>query len=209
MNRGLLLCLSLLAFPALASSADRAWRFRVFLDDKPIGHHEFRLREVEDRIVVETQASFEYKFLFVKLYEYRHRNVELWQDDCLMRIESRTDDNGEPYEVRGELTDDRFLLEGLEGPTELPACIMSFAYWDPSFLEQDRLLNTQNGELVEIEVADPEPVDVEVRGAMQPALRYRLSAEALGIELWYSRDREWLALEAEAGGGRKLRYELM
>ena len=55
----------------------------------------------------------------------------------------------------------------------------------------------------------PERVDLEVRGSVQPALRYRLEAEELGIELWYSENQEWLALEADAAGGRKLRYELI
>ena len=86
---------------------------------------------------------------------------------------------------------------------------MSFAYWNPEILEQDRLLNSQNGELVDVRVGEPERVDIEVRGAVRPALRYRLEAGDLGIELYYSEDQKWLALEADAAGGRKLRYELI
>ena len=40
------------------------------------------------------------------------------------------------------------------------------------------------------------------------AVRYRLNAKAGAITLWYSNDesRRWLALEAPAKGGRKIRY---
>jgi len=201
--------LLLAALPSLADVNERAWRFRVYLDDKEIGYHEFRLLEEDGRRRLETEASFEYKLLFFTLYEYAHENVEVWQDDCLAQIESRTDANGAPYQVKGALAQDRFVLLAGEEPAELPACVMSFAYWNPAFLSQDRLLNSQNGEFMEVEVGAPERVQVEVRGIVQPALRYRLEAKEMGIELYYSESQEWLALEADAAGGRKLRYELI
>ena len=204
-----LLVLSLLAAPALSNTAEREWRFRVFLDNKEIGYHEFRLQEQDGQQLLETEANFEYKLLFIKLYEYTHENTELWKGDCLERIESRTDANGKPYEVTGTLAENRFVLQSADGPSELPSCVMSFAYWNPAFLSQDRLINTQNGDFVDVRVGAPERVDLEVRGSLQPALRYRLEAEELGIELWYSENQEWLALEADAAGGRKLRYELI
>ena len=46
-----------------------------------------------------------------------------------------------------------------------------------------------------------------VGGEELPSLRYRLEAGDLRLELWYSEDKEWLALESEVAGGRTLRYE--
>jgi hypothetical protein len=86
---------------------------------------------------------------------------------------------------------------------------MSFAYWNPAFLKQDRLINTQNGEVLDIEVSEPERTEIEVRGVLQPALHYRLDAGEMTIELWYSENDEWLALETEARGGKRLRYQLL
>lgn len=68
---------------------------------------------------------------------------------------------------------------------------------------------TQNVEILDVEVSEPEFVQLEVRGTMQPAYRYLLGAGVLQIELWYSENKEWLALETEARGGRRLRYELL
>ncbi|MDH3418784.1 MAG: DUF6134 family protein [Gammaproteobacteria bacterium] len=203
------IALALLALPAFAGATEQAWRFRVYLDDKEIGYHEFRVREEDGLRRLETEANFEYKLLFLTLYEYAHENTEIWQGDCLAKIDSYTDANGDPYALKGARAEDRFVLEGTEGSAELPACVMSFAYWNPAFLEQDRLLNSQNGQFVDVEVGAPERVDLEVRGSTLPALRYRLEAEDLGIELYYSENDEWLALEADAAGGRKLRYELI
>ena len=49
---------------------------------------------------------------------------------------------------------------------------------------------------------------LDVRGLDTPAKRYRLSGEDLQIDVWYSLDDEWLALESPAKGGRTLRYVL-
>ena len=68
---------------------------------------------------------------------------------------------------------------------------------------------TQNGEILDVEVSEPELVQLEVRGTLQSAYRYLLGAGELKIALWYSENNEWLALETEARGGRRLRYQLL
>jgi len=190
--------------------ADRdAWRFRVYLDEREIGYHNFVLDRSGATRQLRSEASFEYRLMFVKLFHYEHENTEVWNGDCLASVESRTDSNGEPYRVEGRLEKGRFRVAGSAGEETLPECVMSFAYWNPTFLEQQRLLNTQNGEFIDVDVSPPVSEPLLVRGEKQPAYRYRLEAGDLRLDLWYSADREWLALESEVSGGRKLRYELL
>jgi len=203
------LTIALLTLSLNVVAADQEWRFQVYLDDKEIGYHDFVLEQVDNQHRLQSEASFEYRLLFVKLYGYQHENTETWSGDCLTGIESTTDANGKPFRVSGSLQGERFVVSGTAGEAELPPCSMSFAYWNPVFLQQDRLINVQNGEFLEIEVSEPELVQLEVRGVMQPAYRYLLGAGELKIELWYSESNEWLALETEARGGRRLRYQLL
>ena len=201
--------IAILALSASVKAANQEWHFQVYLDDKRIGTHDFILQEFENQKLLQSEASFEYRLMFVKLYGYEHENTEIWAGDCLTGIESTTDANGKPFKVSGSLQGDRFVLKGTAGEAELPSCSMSFAYWNPAFLQQERLINVQNGEVLDIKVSEPERVQLEVRGVMQPALRYQLGAGEMKIELWYSENNEWLALETEARGGRRLRYELL
>lgn len=195
---------------SVSAKADRQeWRFQVYLDDKKIGYHDFFLKDLENQRVLQSEANFEYRLLFVKLYGYEHENTETWTGDCLTKIESTTDANGKPFQVSGSLQGDRFVLKGSAGEAELPSCSMSFAYWNPVFLQQEQLINTQNGEVLDIYVSEPERVQLVVRGVLQPAFRYQLAAGEMQIDLWYSENNEWLALETEARGGRRLRYELL
>ena len=192
-----------------AGAAADAWRFRVYLDEREIGYHNFYLEESGDTRELLSEANFEYRLVFVKLFHYEHENRETWSGDCLQSVASRTDSNGEPYRVDGRLETGRFRVEGNAGEADLPECVMSFAYWNPAFLGQGRLLNTQNGEFLDVDISQPVAEPLSVRGEQQPSYRYRLEAGELRLDLWYSADNEWLALESEVRGGRKLRYELL
>jgi len=194
--------------PTAEPAAD-AWRFRVYLDDREIGYHHFSVQRSGDLRVLRSEARFEYRLMFVKLFHYEHENRETWSGDCLRSIESRTDSNGEPYRVDGRAESGHFRVAGSAGEATLPECVMSFAYWNPAFLDQGQLLNMQSGEFLDVEISPPVAEPLTVRGELQPAYRYRLEAGELQLDLWYSTNKQWLALESVVRGGRKLRYELL
>ena len=194
--------------PATEQLSDSsAWRFRVFLDDREIGYHHFYLDGNGAVRTLRSEASFEYRLLFVKLFHYEHENHETWSGGCLQSIRSRTDANGRDYFVDGSREAMGFRVEGSEGRLALPECVMSFAYWNPDFLEQPRLLNSQDGTFLDVEVTAPVLDQTVVRGQPVPSYRYSLDAGEFNVDLWYSANEEWLALESEVQGGRKLRYE--
>lgn len=186
----------------------REWRFKVFLEDRPIGEQVFRLNEEGGRARLLTEASFDVKILFFTAYTYRHRNEELWKDGCLERIESTTDDNGETFRLLGKPVSDGFRVETSEFSATLPSCVRSFAYWNVDYLRAPKLLNSQTGEYVSVSVRSLGEESLEVRGSPLRARRYAVEGPKLRIDLWYSLDDEWLALESMSKGGRKLRYVL-
>jgi len=197
------------AFDVRAASESANWTFDVLLDDKPIGYHRFNVVGVGPDTVLETEAKFDVKFLFVTAFRYRHENIEVWSDGCLSRIDAVTDNNGEVLEVRGEQGSAAFDVSGQRGDMSLGECVQTFAYWNPAILNAERLLNSQTGAYEDVSVTYEGVEDVRVGSSTIGAKRYRLTAEAGDIELWYSDDesQRWLALEAPAKGGRTIRYE--
>lgn len=213
LNRPVLL-LSLIAIAPLSAMENSTtmpslnWKFGVLLDDKVIGYHHFRVSQHGDRQLLETEAEFDVKFLFITAFRYRHRNVESWENGCLTSINAFTSSNGKELKVNGRLDADRFELNTMAGPETLPNCVQSFAYWMPGILDADRLLNSQTGEYETVSVAFSGNDAVVVGERSIDALKYTLSTRAGDITLWYSTDdHRWLALEAPAKGGRTLRYE--
>lgn len=191
------------------ATENREWSFRVLLDGKPVGNQHFMVTSENGKTRLETVADFKVKFLFATVYRYTHRNVETWEGDCLAEIQSTTNANGKPFSVSGRQRDGFFEVAGGDEQERLPACIMSFAYWNPSFLEHDQLLNTQDGEYLDVQVSPAEPDVRFVKGEEVPAMKYQLNAGQLDLQLWYSTDNEWLGLESRTEGNRVLSYELL
>lgn len=188
---------------------NREWAFRVLLDGKDVGSQRFVLTEEDGKTRLETEANFKVKFLFATVYQYMHRNVETWEGDCLAEIRSTTDANGKPYAVNGQRRDGYFEVTGEGQQEQLPECVSSFAYWDPSFLENNRLLNSQNGEYLDVRISPAGTDFLTVKGKKVAARKYHLAAGELDLHLWYSKEDEWLALESRTKGNRVLSYELL
>lgn len=189
---------------------DREWEFRVLLDGSEIGSHLFRLEQQQDRKLLKSEAQFDVKFLFFTAFSYRHRNYEEWADDCLLEIDARTVTNGKTQVVEGEKEGDAFVIETDSETEKLPGCVMTFAYWNPDFLSEPRLLNPQTGEFLDVEVTPQSTETLTVRGESRQAKRYDLKAKDIQLSLWYSQDdNEWLALQSTVKGGRIMRYELI
>lgn len=193
----------------IAPGLNQQWRFRVMLGKREIGFHEFRVNQQGDETEVEINADFDVKILFINAYSYSHQNEELWQGNCLTRLESITDDNGEANTVLGMIDDNAFVVRT---PTvqyeEEVSCIRSFAYWNPAFLDSERLLNSQTGEIVDVQISSLGQEAIEIEGRLVSASRYAVEMDDGTISLWYSSDNgQWLALEAPTPGGRVLRYQ--
>ena len=200
---------ALLSSPARADRDQKTMTFDVFLDGKKIGYHRFDIDGTESDAAVRSEASFDVKFLFVTAFRYRHVTNESWSGGCLTEIDANTNSNGKQLQLSGALTETGFLLETGEQEAALPGCVMTFAYWNPGFLEQPRLLNPQTGEYLDVDVKELGEGLVSVNGQEVQARSVRITARKMDITLWYSTDEEWLALESVAKGGRIIRYELI
>jgi hypothetical protein len=191
-----------------AVNESTSWEFSVLLDGSQIGYHRFKVVPAADGHEVFSEASFDVRFLFITAFRYRHKNTESWRDGCLERIESQTRENDKRFSVSGERVSEGFYIESGGGQQALDSCVMTFAYWNPEFLQQARLLNPQSGEYLPVTVEPLGKQSLEVRGELVSASAYRLTARATELTVWYSDDKEWLGLESAAKGGRTIRYEL-
>lgn len=202
---------TLLSVVSVPAFANHTWDFRVFLDDKEIGTHRFDLVDKgggERQLV--SQARMTVKVLFVTAYTYDHHDVEHWTGDCLSKLTSKTDDNGDEHRVDVQRQGAATKVQTLAGVQTLGECVLTFAYWNPAMLQQTRLLNSQDGEYVEVKITDAGADSIVVRGVQTPARRYELRStnQKLSIDLWYSPSDEWLALESKTERGQKLIYKL-
>lgn len=199
----------LFAAPAagMLLTSQKQWQFEVYLDDKAIGEHTFSVRQDQGIETIRTEASFDVKVLFVTAFSYDHENIEVWRDGCLAEIDATTVINGKRSIVRGQQKDKGFTTQVGESTESYNGCVSTFAYWDPNFLNNSQLLNSQTGELEAVEVRKQGKEPFDVAGNTISADRFEVVVDDTPITLWYASDGRWLGLETVASGGRALRYE--
>ena len=182
------------------------WNFDAVLNDKVIGQHTF-IYENEKTI---SNANFKFEYLFMD-FIYQHKSTETWQEGCLKTISSKTDDDGDLYEVSGHIGTDRFLVTTNNKTSELPSCVMTFAYGNPKILEQKKLMNSQSGEYLAVDIQFIREENHIVKGEDILTDLWRIEANIddgdLLIHLWYDKNMNWVSLKSQTPIGDML-YKL-
>ncbi|MGQ2965581.1 DUF6134 family protein [Methylophilus sp.] len=207
----------------LPSVQAKDWSFEVWLDKQKIGTHTFSLNDQQ----LQSRADFNVKVLFINAYRYRHQADESWQGACLSSLKAHTEENKTVTDVSGQLKDGQFVLNKQDKQDKpdkqlansgekqtLPACIMTFAYWNPAMLKQTRLLNPQNAEYLDVTVTDDGSKNILVKGQDTATRQYHLRGrykgkDKLNITLWYDQKDDWVALESVTPEGYKIVYKLI
>jgi len=196
--------LLLLLFSNLAYSSE--WVFDAVLNNKVIGQHTFIYKD--DKTISDANFQFEY---FLMDFIYQHKSIETWQGNCLKTISSKTDDDGDLYEVNGQSSTKQFLVTSNKKTTELPICIMTFAYGNPKILEQKKLMNSQNGEYLDVDIQFLREENHMVKGKEIPTSLWQIEAkgteEDLLVHLWYDENMNWVGLKSPTPIG-DMQYKL-
>lgn len=196
----------LLATPLLQA---KEWAFDVYLDKNKIGTHTFSLNDN----TLTSKANFNVKVLFINAYKYDHTAKERWAGDCLSALEADTIENKIVTKVNGKLDGSAFNIKNGNQAQILPACVMTFAYWNPKILQQSKLLNPQNAEYLDTTITKLGDAKTEVKSKLTDTTHYKITGalkgvKKLNIELWYNQDNDWVALKSITPEGYNIIYRL-
>ena len=182
------------------------WEFDAVLNDKVIGQHTFIY---EDEKTV-SDANFKFEYLFMD-FIYQHKSSETWQGNCLKTISSNTDDDGDMYDVSGYMEAIQFMVTTNNKTSELPFCVMTFAYGNPKILDQKKLMNSQNGEYLDVDIQFLRQENHMVKGKEILTDLWQIEAKGddgdLLVHLWYDKNMNWVSLKSQTPIGDML-YKL-
>lgn len=184
--------------PGADGSEVERYVFEVFRDGARIGEHRATVMRHDDRIEVDIAIDFEVKFAFITVYRYIHRNREVWRGGELQSFRSETDNNGEKLTVEGERVDGGMRL-AVNGEERMLPAWMPTTYWHPATVRQDRLVDTQDGDLLEVAVTEAGRETVQAAEGFVPATRYEMRGD-LDITLWYDDADRWVKLAFDYKG---------
>lgn len=210
--KNIILSISLLMAAPLLHAEE--WAFNVYLDKSKIGTHTFNLNDKapNDKTLI-SKAKFNVKVLFIEAYQYNHSATEKWSGDCLSALEANTTENKVITKVTGKLEADIFNIKNGSVEQALPACAMTFAYWNAKILTQTKLLNPQNAEYLDTTMTKLGTDNIDVRGKATETTHYKIigalkGVKKLNIELWYNQNNDWVALKSVTPEGYNIIYKL-
>ena len=182
------------------------WEFDAVLNDKVIGQHTFIYGD--EKTV--SDANFKFEYLFMD-FIYQHQSSETWQGNCLKTISSRTDDDGDMYDVSGYMEANQFMVTTNNKTSELPLCVMTFAYGNPKILDQKKLMNAQNGEYMDVDIQFLREENHMVKGKDILTDLWQIEAKGgdgdLLVYLWYDKNMNWVSLKSQTPIG-DMQYKL-
>ncbi|MDA0702396.1 MAG: DUF6134 family protein [Proteobacteria bacterium] len=212
-----LLALMIPSFAGLAKAADSltpaypasgASHFTLLRNGSSLGSYDLRFESREDGLHVVTRVDVNYSLAFITLYRFEQDRNELWRDGRLASLETRTNDDGDRFALTAWATADGVQVNGREFDGLAPANIMPTGFWDIRTVERTQLLNSEDGDLLNVTAERVGEETVEVMGEAVRATHYRITGDT-EKDLWYDKNGVWVALRMTASDGSTIEYRLL
>lgn len=190
--------------PSAAAAAELDAAFDIIRKGDRIGFHAVKVEETGDGgFRVETRIEMQVKFGPIPVFRYEHVSTELWRDGKVVSVESTTDNNGKAESLKAERMGDLLAVDGTQYKGEAPGDAIPSSYWNKAIVSTKTLLDTQNGRLIDVKVAN---LGETTSPTGAPAEQHRVSG-SVDLNLWYSGER-WVGADFVVRG-QSLTYRLV
>ncbi len=180
--------------------------FKVFRGTSAIGTHTIRFRRTGKTLTVDVAIDLRVRIMLITAYRYTHRNTETWLDGRLIAISTRTNDDGKTYWVKGRATEKGFQVTGTKGTRTIAGTVVPSSYWHPSTRQATKLLDTQDGTLLDVTVQPAGSSQVKTANGPVDARKFILKG-TIALDLWYEPNGRIASLGFNAkSDGSRIRY---
>ncbi|MBT7449030.1 MAG: hypothetical protein HN797_14910 [Tateyamaria sp.] len=164
--------------------------FDVIRKGKDIGDHSYSFSGSAKAFTVTVTTDIVVKLPLIRItvYSFKHESLERWKGGKLLELSSTTNDDGNPHQLE---TDSKGVL---------PASL-----WNDDIVGKAQLLNTIDGKIMSIRVADLGKETVVTKRGNVSASHYQLSGD-LARDLWYDDGGNLAQVVFKADDGSKVTY---
>jgi hypothetical protein len=143
--------------------------FDVIRKGKDIGDHSYAFNGTGGSfsVRVSTDVAVKIPIIRTNAYRFQHSSVETWEGGKLRTLKAATNDDGTPHEL------------STAGDGLIPASL-----WNDDTVRAGKLLNTIDGHVMSVKVADLGNEQVATGSGKITAHHYRLTGD-LARDLWY------------------------
>jgi uncharacterized protein DUF6134 len=194
------------AYGALATP--QSLKFNAYRGTSQVGTHAVSVMPAGNQTKVHVAIDMKVSAAFITLFAFKHEGEEIWQDGRLVGLSSRTDDNGDAYQVTGQATADGFRIEGPGGPALARAdTFTSNSVWNTALLRRATAVDVQHGGIIGLSVKPEGREAIAVAGATLPASKYQFVTPFIAGSVWYDSDGRWVKALFERDG-EEIEYRL-
>lgn len=226
-----LLAAAILGGAASASAADfpygQTLSFTASRNGQPIGTHRLTFRGDDSNRTVTTTVDLAVRVAGIVAYRYSHRSDEVWSNDRLQSLTSKTDDNGKIYAVRARLAGGGLIVEREANKSVLPTALLDQAglqstvkssetmqgeivptsHWNIRQVRAAALLNTQHGKRSNVTITPVGREQVNLPSGAVEATRYRYGGD-VDLDHWFDARGRWVKMSFKASDGSTIEYSL-
>lgn len=181
--------------------------FSVLREGKPFGSHAVSFSTSADgALVARTAVSLKAGLGPVTLFRYQLDATETWLNGQLEKVSGSVNDDGKKRSVTATRRGKTLNVSGSDFKGEAPAGIVPASHWNYAQTKSGRLLSTEDGEIIEVNVVRKGREMIRAGNKTIEANRYLMDS-ALDVDLWYDDAGRWVKLAFNARG-QKIEYVL-
>jgi hypothetical protein len=187
--------------PDAAQLRPQDLEFNIVREGVVVGQHRVTFHQDNERLVVRSELKIEVKVLSVTAYRYQQTRSEVWRGPKLIALASVADDDGTPYNIKGQAGPDGIRVTSGGKSWTLPADSVPASYWNVSMVTaKGPLIDAQSGRILDAKVSKIGEETIEAGGKEIVATHYRLGAER-PRDIWYDTHGRWVKMRATGSDG--------
>jgi uncharacterized protein DUF6134 len=210
---------------ALLSALLFAWMASVSRSDSPpavpqelhfdivrkgavVGHHQISFRRYGENLQVHSDLKINVRMLFFTVYHYKQTREEVWRGGKLIALASKADDNGTPYDIKGDAGPNGMKITSGKLTWLLPSDSVPASYWNMSTVTgAGPLVDAQSGRVIDVKPLRIGDEKMMVGGKQVLATHYRIVAET-PRDVWYDASGRWVKLRMSGEDGSVIEWVL-
>lgn len=173
--------------------------FTILMGGDTVGFDRVEFENRGDTLEVIREIEITVSFLMFDAYQYTHRDREVWKDGVLQSMVTRTNDNGEIFTVNAQRTDQGLKVVAGDSRYLTSPDIIPSSYWNRELVNQDRILDTQHGRILEVKIREIGTETFKFPSRVLSTTSYQIEGE-LELEIWYDQSDRWSRLAFEKNG---------
>lgn len=180
--------------------------FDVYRKGNLVGEHRVSFERLTDgRIQATSRFEIAIKVLFITAYRYTYDSIGIWQDNEMLSMSARVNDNGDEVTLEAIRTDTGYDIAGRDGAYTAEAPLFPTTHWNTGILTQSRVLNTLTGNLDEVTITPSGQEMVLTNAGEVEATKFVYTGE-LDVTVWYDAEGRWVNMRFPGKDGTEITY---